>query len=196
MSNEKTPINKVEYNEASKELESIRQEAQENIDKQANREREQPKAEAQAEKLEKARHEALEKAHEIEKDREKAEKKTVSHEKKRGPVSKKERKAAFNKTMAEVRSEMSPASRTFSKIIHNPAIEKTSEVVGSTIARPNAILSGSVMAFVLTAGVYLVAKHFGYVLSGTETIAAFILGWTIGIIYDYIRVLIFGKERL
>ena len=71
--------------------------------------------------------------------------------------------------MTEIQSEMSPASRTFSKVIHNPAVEKSSEVIGNTVARPNAILSGSAAAFILTAGIYLVAKHFGYSLSGTET---------------------------
>ena len=120
----------------------------------------------------------------------------VSLEKKRrGPTSKQERKAAFDKTMTEIQSEMSPASRTFSKVIHNPAVEKSSEVIGNTVARPNAILSGSAAAFILTAGIYLVAKHFGYSLSGTETIATFVLGWVIGLIYDYIRVLIFGKSK-
>ena len=110
-------------------------------------------------------------------------------------MSKQARKEAFNKTMSEIQSEMSPASRTFSKIIHNPAIEKSSEVVGNTVARPNAILSGSVTAFILTAAIYLIAKHFGYSLSGTETIATFVLGWIIGLIYDYIRVLLFGKDK-
>ena len=101
----------------------------------------------------------------------------------------------LKKAMTEIQSEMSPASRTFSKVIHNPAVEKSSEVIGNTVARPNAILSGSAAAFILTAGIYLVAKHFGYSLSGTETIATFVLGWVIGLIYDYIRVLIFGKSK-
>jgi hypothetical protein len=113
----------------------------------------------------------------------------------RAKIPEDERKAAFDKTMTEIQSEMSPASRTFSKVIHNPAVEKSSEVIGNTVARPNAILSGSAAAFILTAGIYLVAKHFGYSLSGTETIATFVLGWVIGLIYDYIRVLIFGKSK-
>lgn len=96
--------------------------------------------------------------------------------------------------MARVQAEMSPPARVFSKIIHSKAVEKTSEVVGATIARPNAILSGAIVAFVLVLAVYLVAKNLGYVLSGFETIGAFIVGWVIGTLYDYFRVMITGKK--
>ncbi|OYX41587.1 hypothetical protein B7Y94_04890, partial [Candidatus Saccharibacteria bacterium 32-49-12] len=78
--------------------------------------------------------------------------------------------------------------------IHNPAIEKASEAVGATIARPNAILTGSVVAFVLVLGVYVLARVLGYALSGFETIAAFAVGWVIGLLYDYFRVMITGKK--
>ncbi|HRN90324.1 MAG TPA: hypothetical protein PK543_01410, partial [Candidatus Saccharibacteria bacterium] len=76
----------------------------------------------------------------------------------------------------------------------NKTVEKVSDVVGSTVARPNAVLSGAVSAFILTLAVYIVAKTIGYRLSGFETIAAFIVGWTIGILYDYLRILITGKK--
>lgn len=62
------------------------------------------------------------------------------------------------------------------------------------MARPNAILAGSVVAFFAVLGVYLLAKNLGYVLSGFETIAAFVIGWIIGILYDYFRTMITGKK--
>ena len=96
--------------------------------------------------------------------------------------------------MKQVQTELSPTSRAFSKTIHNKAVEKTSEALGATIARPNAILSGAVMAFILTLAVYVTAKTIGYQLSGFETIAAFVVGWVIGIIYDYFRALVTGKS--
>jgi hypothetical protein len=112
----------------------------------------------------------------------------------RGPIGKKQRTASYKRTMKQVQSELSPTSRTFSKIIHNKFIEKTSDVVGNTVARPNAILAGAVSAFVLTLVIYVTAKIIGYKLSGFESIAAFIVGWVIGIIYDYLRLLITGKK--
>lgn len=105
-------------------------------------------------------------------------------------------KAAFDKTMHEARSHMSPASRTFSKAIHNPVVEKVSDVTGKTVARPNALLAGGISAFVLMLGVYLIARHYGYPLSGAETMAAFALGYIIGLIFDYFKVLYTGGRSV
>lgn len=104
------------------------------------------------------------------------------------------REASFKHQMKAIQADMSLSRRTFSKVIHNRVIEKTSDVAASTIARPNAILAGSICAFILTLGVYVVAKSVGYRLSGFETIAAFIFGWILGIAYDYLRLLIAGKK--
>ncbi|HMI09382.1 MAG TPA: hypothetical protein VK497_03225 [Candidatus Saccharimonadales bacterium] len=138
--------------------------------------------------------EAVEKAANVERKAETEQ--APSHEKqRRGPVAnKKELDASYNAKMADARTHMSAPSRTFSKVIHNKAVEKVSGVVGSTVARPNAILSGAVFAFVLTLAVYLVAKNIGYPLSGFETIGAFILGWVLGILYDFFKVMITGRK--
>ena len=111
-----------------------------------------------------------------------------------GVVSKKEREASYKQNMAHIQSEMKPTQRAFSKVIHHPVIEKTSDVIGGTVARPNAILSGAVVAFFLVLGVYLVSKHYGYTLSGFESIGAFIVGWVLGLVYDFLRVMITGKK--
>ena len=109
-------------------------------------------------------------------------------------ATKKELESSYQATMEHIRGEMNSASRTFSKLIHAPAIEKTSELIGSSFARPNAVLAGSSTALVLVTLTYVVARTFGYQLSGFETIGAFILGWTLGIIYDYVRIMAFGHR--
>jgi hypothetical protein len=96
--------------------------------------------------------------------------------------------------MADARAHMSAPSRAFSKVIHNKTVEQVSAAVGSTVARPNAILSGAVFAFLLTLAVYLIAKNLGYPLSGFETIGAFALGWILGILYDFFKVMITGRK--
>jgi hypothetical protein len=154
------------------------------------------KLESGEKKAEKARVEALESAVSVESGG--AEKSKRLSEgpaaRRKGGISKKERTASYKRHMAHVQAELPAPQRAFSKLIHAPVIEKASEFIGSTIARPNAILSGAFVAFILVLAVYLVAKNFGYVLSGFETIAAFIVGWVIGILYDYFRVLITGKK--
>lgn len=102
--------------------------------------------------------------------------------------------ASFTLEMKEARRHMSKPSQTFSKLIHNKTIEKTSEAVGSTIARPNAILYGSLFALIFTAGLYFWARYVGYPLSGFETIGAFFIGWLVGIIIDFVRITITGKQ--
>lgn len=141
-----------------------------------------------------AHKEALEKAHSKEKhaEKEKPEQKH-EHEKKR-VRSRSERESAYNDIMRDTRKEMSAPGRAFSKIIHNKAVEATSEALGKTVARPNAILSGSVFAFVITLAVYIVAKRYGYSLSGTETILSFVGGWLLGILFDFFRTMITGKH--
>jgi hypothetical protein len=97
--------------------------------------------------------------------------------------------------MKHVRSEMSLPARTFSKVIHQPVVEKSSEILGSSLARPNAILAGSVSALILVTLTYLIARTFGYQLSGFETIGAFVLGWLIGIIYDFVKIMAAGGQK-
>lgn len=109
-------------------------------------------------------------------------------------VAKSEKALAYKQTMQQIRAEMSAPARTFSKVIHNPFIERSSEVIGGTLARPNAILAGSTTALVLVILTYIIARTFGYQLSGFETIGSFLLGWVLGLIYDYVRVMAFGRR--
>lgn len=109
-------------------------------------------------------------------------------------ASKRQRKDSYTSTMKQIQSEMSAPARTFSKVLHNKTVERTSDIIGSSAARPNAVLAGSVMATFLTLFVFLVAKQYGYRLSGFETIGTFFLGWMIGLLYDYIRLMFTGRR--
>ena len=109
-------------------------------------------------------------------------------------ATKSQKEKEYKKTLETVRKNMTPAERTFSKVIHNPVVEKTSEVAGATVARPAALLAGSLSSLILTAVVYTIAKYYSYRLSGSEWIATFIIGWAIGLIIDWVRVAILGKK--
>ncbi len=189
MSNEKDTFNNHERAFNSEHLKDVGNDRHEAL--AAERERNAEKSKEA--NVEDARHEALEHASKLEHESG-AETHHDSPAEKRGVISKRERRASYETTMTEVRTQMSAPSRAFSSIIHQPAIEKISDVVGGTIARPNAVLSGSVTAFLLTIAIYLVARFNGYGLSGTETIAAFTIGWLIGIAFDYLRLIVTGKK--
>ncbi len=150
------------------------------------------------EKLEsEARTEALKEAISVERgsaEKKKAKESSSPAKRRHGVVSKKERSASYKQHMKHVQSELSPVQRGFSKVIHNPVVEKTSEILGSTLVRPNAVLAGAMVAFFAVLAVYLVSKYYGYTLSGFETIGAFIVGWIIGVLYDFFKVMITGKK--
>ena len=170
------------------ELEQSASEIERSAAEQLERRAEQ--AVEQHKKLDNARHEALEQAAETNQ--------TAEVEKSLNPetprqITKDDRAASYQKTMKKMQSELSPASRTFSKVIHNPAVEKASEAIGNTVARPNLIIAGALGA-IASVIVYFVARHYGYVLSGSETIILFGCGWVIGAIIEYARVGFLNKR--
>ena len=142
-----------------------------------------------------AEREAKEAARSVEKERHTTERHTAPAEKRQEKLvrTKKALDASFDREMKDIRRQMPAPSRAFSKIIHNKTVERVSDAASKTIARPNAILAGSSFALVFTAVLYFWAKNAGYPLSGFETIAAFIIGWLTGIIFDFIRIAISGK---
>lgn len=136
---------------------------------------------------ERAHVEALEHANTSERSSLADERVAKTAERRKDIPSKHEKQQAYDSLMTDARAHMTPTSQAFSKVIHNPAIEAVSDAAGKTIARPNAILAGSFTAFALTLIVYLVARYYGYELSGFETIATFIVGWIIGLVADYFK---------
>jgi hypothetical protein len=120
---------------------------------------------------------------------------TTPAERRRGAPSRKQLDTSLKSQMKQIQGEMSTSSRLVSKLIHNRPVEVVSDAIGSTAARPNALLSGSIAAFIGVTASYFIAKYYGFQLSGFETIAAFIAGWIIGILYDYFSVMIRGRRK-
>ncbi len=186
MSNsEKLPTNH-ENNQDTSELESINAEHAESL-REALDSAERDHQNKKHESLQDVRNEALDNAKNADPslghgDRSPAERRT-------GFISRQQKDQSFDKQMKAIDDHLSPKEQAFSHFIHKKSVEKISDTAGSTLFRPNALLAGSITAFLLVSIIYLVAKHYGYQLSGFETIGAFALGWVIGIIYDYVRLL-------
>lgn len=109
-------------------------------------------------------------------------------------VSKEGKQMEYEKTMHSIQSQVSKPSQSFSKIIHRPVIETTSQIIGESIARPNAILTGSISALITVSGLYILANYNGFQLSGFETIGAFAIGWLLGMLLDLLGI-IFRRKR-
>lgn len=90
-------------------------------------------------------------------------------------------KLNYTQTMASVQRRMQLVSRSFSKVIHTPAIEKASEAMERTVARPSLTAGATWTALIMGSLFYFTARHFGYVLSGSEITLSFIVGAIIGL---------------
>jgi hypothetical protein len=87
---------------------------------------------------------------------------------------------AFARAMTRARKKLSLPSRTFSKVVHNEIVDKTSETLGKTVARPVGLLWGSVFAFIGTSLLLWITKRNGYEYNYLLVIMLFIGGLALG----------------
>ena len=92
---------------------------------------------------------------------------------------------SFNTIMHHARAQMSKPEKTFSKFVHSPAVEKTSEILGNTVARPSGVLGASVAAFIGLLSVYSVARFAGFQLSGSEMPLLLLAGFGSGLFIEW-----------
>jgi hypothetical protein len=90
-------------------------------------------------------------------------------------------KLNYAQTLASVQRHLKPVSRSFSKLIHTPVVEKTSEALEKTVARPSVVAGATWTALIVGLAFYLTARHYGYQLSGSELLFSFIVGAVIGL---------------
>lgn len=101
------------------------------------------------------------------------------------PTTREDKRRSFNTTMHHVRKDLPKTERTFSKVIHQPVIEKTSEFVGKTVARPSGVLGATIAGFIGLLLVFGVAKRVGFALSGSELPILLAAGLIIGLITEW-----------
>ncbi len=101
---------------------------------------------------------------------------------------------SYKRSMSRVQTEMSPPYNLISVIIHNPIIEILLSILAIIVTRPNSMLGGSVLAFATVLSAYNLHLVNNYQLSGTEIIISFAVGWIVGLIYDYFKLLFTGNK--
>lgn len=90
----------------------------------------------------------------------------------------------YAQTLATMQRRLTPVSRSFSKFIHAPAIEKTSEALERTVARPSVVAGASWTALLVGSIFYFTARHYGYMLSGSELLFSFVAGAIVGLVIE------------
>ncbi|MFT4532066.1 MAG: hypothetical protein ACI9T8_000067 [Candidatus Saccharimonadales bacterium] len=89
---------------------------------------------------------------------------------------------AFSRALTRARKKLSIPSRVFSKVIHNEALDRSSEFVGKTVARPVSMLSGAVFAFIGTSALLWLTRKYGYEYNYLVVVLLFGGGWLLGIV--------------
>lgn len=88
---------------------------------------------------------------------------------------------ALRDVLRKVRHHLSKPEKQLSKIIHQPAIEKASELGGKTVARPSGLLFGGISAFLGSLAFLYITKHFGYEYRFSAFILLFVGGFLLGL---------------
>lgn len=173
--------NPEKHHESGKEKAKLSPEHQHQTEahKQSQAEREQS-VESAREKLKAVEHEPRPADHEqpSEQPTEKGEPKVVSR---------RERDVVFTTTMRSVRHQLTPAQRTFSKLIHAKPVEAASELLEETIYRPSFLWGGLIGGLVFGGFLYIVASMMGFRLSGSEFLVGLLVGGLIGFLIEKIR---------
>jgi len=95
-----------------------------------------------------------------------------------------DKKHAYWQTVGAMQRRLKPASRTFSKVIHTPVVEKASDFAGSTIFRPSVTAGATTTALIVGAFFYITARHYGFGLRGSEFIVSLAAGAIIGLMIE------------
>lgn len=94
------------------------------------------------------------------------------------------KRASYKKTMKKVQTQLPPAERVLSKVIHQKTVETISNFSGKTIARPSGILGGGLIALTGSLFVLYYAKHYGFSYNYTFFILLYALGFGLGLLFE------------
>lgn len=93
---------------------------------------------------------------------------------------------AFSRTITRTRKKLSAPSRAFSKVVHNNAVDRSSDFVGRTVARPPAMLGGAFFAFVGTSILLWATRKYGYEYNYLVMLLLFVFGTVFGNIVELV----------
>lgn len=92
--------------------------------------------------------------------------------------------SSYKKTIDDMRQELSPPERAWSRVIHSTIGRVIGVVVGSVLLRPRSLLIGGSLAITMIVGMYITAWLYDTPYNNTEPLLAFSFGWIVGLLYD------------
>lgn len=101
-------------------------------------------------------------------------------------ITPKDKLLAYQQTVSVIQRGLPPMSRSFSKFIHQPNVERLSELSERTIARPSAQLAGGLIASLGLAIMLYFSRRNGFALSGSELLLFLLAGWSLGLGLEFV----------
>lgn len=102
---------------------------------------------------------------------------------------------AYKRTLAKVQQRLPGPARAFSRIAHNPIVDKVSDVSAQTVARPSGFLGGSICAFLGSLIVLYYSKHYGFRYNYLLLLILFVGGYLVGAMLELVIWLAYGRKQ-
>ncbi len=106
------------------------------------------------------------------------------------------KRQTYRQTMSEVRKQLPRRQALLSRLVHAPILEVSGDFVAKTLFRPLPVLMAGVFASVVTLAVYIIARRWGYEISGSGWFMASLLaGFAFGSLVDFFRLVVLRKKH-
>jgi hypothetical protein len=99
-------------------------------------------------------------------------------------VNKQLKDMAYSRAMTRARKQLSLPSKLLSKAIHSKILERPSELIEKTIARPSGFLGGALSSAIGTSVLLWISNRYGYEYNYLAVILLFVCGMAIGLIIE------------
>jgi len=91
---------------------------------------------------------------------------------------------AYKKSLKKIRGHLNAPERVFSRVVHQPVIEKTSNGLAKTVARPSAFLGGSLGALLGSSLLVYLSRHYGFKYNYAFIFVTFAAGFAVGLLLE------------
>lgn len=110
-------------------------------------------------------------------------------------VSKQLKSMTYKRTLKHIQHKLSFSGKTFSKVIHQPAVNAVSEAGEKTIGRPAGLLGGGLIALIGSVVLLYMSKHWGFKYNLLIFAMLFAAGYIFGVALEFITRAFSKKNR-
>ncbi|MEO6513166.1 MAG: hypothetical protein ABIR37_00610 [Candidatus Saccharimonadales bacterium] len=110
-------------------------------------------------------------------------------------ISKELRTLTSARSLTSIRNRLPLADKALSAVVHQPVVRVMSDVTAKTVARPAALFTGGLLAFVGSSLYLYLASHIGFTYNYVVAGLFFAAGFVLGIVIEGIFTLISRAKR-